>query len=162
MKKIILLVLICIPYFAHAALPDRSNAKHNGLNIQELFDKLDIQFKKSTDLNNIRVDTYTYKINAFFDRDNKSYRLLHYHLRNWCEQNHGVWSSDLPNIETYPNSEAVVFPSLTFTGYNSFVTRKNLKLQKEKEQQRIYQAREECVREPQLKIEKLQDRLISS
>lgn len=48
MKKIILLVLICIPYFAHAALPDRSNAKHNGLNIQELFDKLDIQFKKST------------------------------------------------------------------------------------------------------------------
>lgn len=194
MKKIILLVLICIPYFAHAALPDRSNAKHNGLNIQELFDKLDIQFKKSTDLNNIRVDTYTYKINAFFDRDNKSYRLLHYHLRNWCEQNHGVWSSDLPNIETYPNSEAVVFPSLTFTGYNSFVNvscsgidntsitisfntqeihmteqgnnlleaRKNLKLQKEKEQQRIYQAREECIREPQLKIEKLQERLISS
>jgi len=162
--------------------------------MEKLFDKLDIQFKKSTDLNNIRVDTYTYKINAFFDRDNKSYRLLHYHLRNWCEQNHGVWSSDLPNIETYPNSEAVVFPSLTFTGYNSFVNvscsgidntsitisfntqeihmteqgnnlleaRKNLKLQKEKEQQRIYQAREECIREPQLKIEKLQERLISS
>ncbi len=125
MNKFGLLLLLLLPYSTQAALPDRKNTNHADLNLQELFQKIDVKFQNTTPIgNNITVNTYSYKINALFNQDIKSYRLLHYHLRNWCEQNHGKWTSDLrnhPSGDGILGTKAIVFPSLTFTGYNSFV-----------------------------------------